>query len=481
MNIKQTFLSTTTVVLCAMIIFPFAAHAEEGAIATPFNFGTPPPATPQVLGTSTSASLATPTVPPMVAKIKEAKEALKPVKSNYQLIPVYTKNKKTGKSVLSSYKLGLRDLLVAVLDPATGTISITGAMQNNKTFTFPDKSFDIKQIGFNGVNTRFQVNTPAGGQVIALKYLITPVESGSKAAIENALYEAIYVPYSPFLDTPEVQEYGAKYLDNVINEVAVHLANYPSVSDPGKTITQAINPSLVKALVYAEHTDSNELLKAPDTMNVVNRVKTLFGGNEGDTYRYSGSSAGALGISQFIQSTYLGLVKRHPNANLIPDFRQGMADHVNAIKSTYILLDDYIQGVKDRAQDSFIPGQAFDFGVAAYNGGTVRVARALNSFGLNWNSDQAIQMRNAKQADVSSLAAQVETLRKATLAQKDKTRRAQMQAELDAMRVTLKSDQAELARLQDATLRDETRGYLQKIYKVITLFNEQLHTASTIQ
>jgi hypothetical protein len=417
--------------------------------------------------------LGVPATPLLIAKIKEAKELLKPIKANYQLNAIYTTNKKTKKKALTGYSLGLRDLFVAILDPATGEIKITGAMQNGKTFTFPDPNFNIKLVRFNGVNSRFQVSQPAGGIVIALKYLITPVESGSKAAIEGAMYDAYYTPYSPELNTPEIAAYGAKYLDGVISEVATHLANYPSVSVPGKTITEAINPALVKALVYAEHTDGGEVLNTPDVNAVIDRVRVLFAVNENDTYRYSGSSAGALGISQFIKGTYDGLVKRHTAANLIPDFRSGMGDHINSIKSTYLLLDDYIHSVRERATDTFIPGQAFDFGVAAYNGGTVRVARALNAFGINWNSDQAFQLRDAKQADINGLAARVEAQRKATIAQKDKTKRAQMQQELDAMRVQLTALKDEFTKLDNATLRDETRGYLQKIYKVIAHFNVQ--------
>lgn len=455
MQIKN--ISITILALFFLSLFPHISLADT---ATTTQTSITAPGEPTVLG------LQTPEIPSLIAKIKEAKELLTPVKANYQLKPVYK-----GKKIVS-YSVGLRDLFVAILDPATGEIKITGAMQNGKTFFFPDKNFDIKLVRFNGVNSRFQVNSPKGGQVIALKYLITPVESGSKASIEGALYEALYTPYTPFLDQPEVIAYGGKYLDKMIADVAEHLHNYPSVSNSGKTILEAIDPSLIKALVLAEHTDSGELLNTTDPAGVINRVKVLFATNEGDTYRYSGSSAGALGISQFISSTYLGLVKRHPNANLINDFKLGMADHVNSIKATYILLDDYIQSVQARASQGFIPGQSFDYGVAAYNAGVVRIARAINSFGSNWNSDPATLL-SVKQGDVASLAATVESLRQKTLATKNTTERAALQKELDAMRVTLADSKKELANIQSATLKDETRGYLQKIYKVISTISAE--------
>lgn len=419
-------------------------------------------------------SIQAPEIPETISKINEAKSLLQKITLQYQLTPIYkTKNKK---KIISSYKLGLRDMYVAILDTTTGNIQLTGAMQNGKTFTFPDKNFDIKLIRFNGVNSKFQVNTPPNSKVIAIKYLITPVESGSKDAIENSLSEAIYVPYNQNLESPEIIAYGAKYLDGVMAQVSDQLQNYPSVSVPGKTIIQAIDPALVKALVYAEHTDSNELLSTNDPSGVINRVKVLFAINQGDTYRYSGSTAGALGISQFISSTYLGLVKRHPNANLIDDFKLGMADHVNSIKATYILLDDYIQAVQFRARDGFIPGQAFDYGVAAYNGGVVRVAKAINSFGANWNEESS-NLLATKKSDVLSISNSVDNLKKKTLATKDSKKRAELQKELNTMRATLRDKKTELATIESATLKDETRGYLQKIYKVVSALGaEQIQT-----
>lgn len=415
--------------------------------------------------------LTTPQEPELVARIKQAKTFLNAEKLNYALKPVYTKNKKTGKTVLSSYQLHLKDIALAIWDPASQSVVVTKAMQKGKSFTFPDKNFDIKLVRFNGVNSNFQVNKPEGGKVIALKYLITPTESGSKSKIENELYEAVYVPYSTYLDTPEVAAYGEKYLSDIIDQVAKELSTYASSVDSSKTIIEVIKPSLVRALVYAEHMDGYELAATPDPRNIISRINTLFAGNEGDTYRYSVSSAAARGISQFIPSTYEALVKRHVGANLIPDFEAGMSDHKNSIKATYLLLDDYIQAVKARTPQEFIEGQAFDFGVASYNGGVARVARALKAFGQSWNQDPT-SIKNELKGQISALAASIETQRQATLAEKDKVKRAQKQTALDNARAELKLLKSRLADLEDSTLRAETIGYLQKIYKVIPFFNE---------
>lgn len=411
----------------------------------------------------------------LVAQIKQAKELLAPVKLNYALTPHYKTTvqarSKTKKQVLQNYTLDIKDLAVAVLDPTSGAIKVTAAMQRGTSFEFPDKNFDIDVVKFNGVNTRFTVNKPAGGKVLALKYLITPVESGSKAAIEKALYSGVYVPYSPELVTAEVSSYGAQYLDGVIAQAVVQLQNTPSISSPGKSIPAAIEPGLVRSLLYAEHMDTSEFLNTADTKQLIAKINVLLAGNEGETWKYSVSSAGAAGISQFIPSTYASLVKRHPEANLIPDFVTGMRNHVNGVKATYLLLDDYIKEVETRAGDAFLAAHAFDYGVAAYNGGPVRVAKTAIAYGPLWSQDHSADVGplqdkvNRQTAVVNALKAQI----KKTAKKADKTK---LQGVLNKEQATLTTVQAELDKTQASILRNETVNYVMKIDKLVQIFND---------
>jgi hypothetical protein len=424
---------------------------------------------------ATSSILNVPQIPQLLVQIKQAKEILAPVKLNYALKPIYktpkaTKKVPKPKAVLSRYDLTAKDVALAILDPATNQISVTLGMQTGKTMSFEDPNFEVKLIRFNGVNSRFQVSKPAGGIVLALKYLIVGTESGNKAAIEGSFSEAIYVPYSPLLEQPDVIAYGGTYLDSIIEQVANELKVLPSQAVPGKTITEAIKPSLIKSLVYAEHTDTAELLNTPNTQDVVNRIKVLFATNEGDTYKYSLSSANARGISQFIPSTYEGLVKRHPEAELNPDYIKGMEDHKNAIKATYLLVDDYTGAVRVKAQNGFAEGMAFDYGAASYNGGTTRIARAVDAFGVNWNADRNGQI-NSLQSQVNSLTSKVKNLKAQIKKTTDKKTKTSLQSQLNIANAELNTATSELTQMKDGTLRNETINYLQKIYKVIPLFN----------
>ncbi len=416
-----------------------------------------------------------PTVPPLITKIQEAKQLLEPIKLNYALTPHYKtvkqpRKKPATKQVLANYTLDVKDIALAILDPV-GNVQITTAMQRGGEFEFPDKNFDIKKIRFNGVNSRFQVNKPSGGKVIALKYLITPTETGSKVAIEKALYPVDYVPYSPELSSPDVVAYGEEYLNNVINTVAGQLKNTASQSVPGKLITEAIPPSIIKAIAYAEHTSSANI----QSLGSLEQMNVLLATNGPDTYKYSVSNDGyfSRGIAQFIPSTYESLVSRHKDLGFIPDFKLGMEDHVNSVKAMYVLLDDYAGSIRQKAPQNFLESRTFEYGAAAYNGGVTRVAKALNAYGDAWNNRDRLNSINSLQAKADSAGAQVKKLNAKIKATKDTKTKTALKKELATAQANKNSAETELATLSGATLRNETINYLNKIYSVIHLLNAE--------
>lgn len=404
----------------------------------------------------------------LLEKVVQAKQLLEPIKLNYTLTAQYKTVKK--KKTLSHYDVAVKDLVVAIYDPASGAILTTSAMQRGSEFTFPDKNFDVQKVRFNGVNTRFVVNKPAGGLVVALKYLITPVESGSKAAIEQAMYPAVYTPYIPELAGIETSTAGDAYLTGVIQSAVAALQNIASVSVPRKTIPEAIKPELVRALLYAEHMDTTEFLNTSNTQSLIDKVNVLLATNQGDTWKYSVSSAGAAGISQFIPSTYAALVVRHADVALISDFVTGMRDHVNAVKATFILLDDYIKAVQDRAPEYFLSGHAFDYGVAAYNGGPARVALAAKQFGTAWYEDQSAKLVPLDE-QIALQTKVVQGLQSQIKKAKVKAQKAKLQATLNGEQTRLGQIKAERAALDKAILRNETVNYVLKIHRLVQVFN----------
>jgi hypothetical protein len=301
-----------------------------------------------------------------------------------------------------------------------------------------------------------------------LKYLITPIENGSKDEIVKSLYEVIYVPYSSKLNQQDVADYGDAYLNNMIKQAESQLMNIPAASQGGKTVPQAISPALVKALIYAEHMDTTEFLSSSNPTPLINKVNVLFAGNEGDTYKYSVSSANARGISQFIPSTYASLVKRHPEANLTADYVAGMSDHVNAIKATFLLLDDYTASVQNQSAGNFVLASPSEYGVASYNGGVTRIARSIKNFGAQWSDSRSDQINilqaqvTAQENKVNSLTQQIKKAKKKADKDRLTKERQQEQQSLDGLR-------GQLDTIKASTLRDETIGYVGKIRRLMPM------------
>jgi len=464
--IKQKFLFTA---LIFSLLFPFQNAFADNASSTLQSSSSK---TSPTLASTTPGSilgLQAPPVPPIIAEMDQAKTLLASVNLNHALAPVYKKNKK-GKTVLTAYNLTAKDIALAILDPATNNVVVTVGMQTGKTMVFKDPAVDVQLASFNGVNSKFQINTPANGTVIALKYLISNPDSGSKAKIEKGLSSAIYVPYSDALSSPDVIKYGADYINGVITKAAAQLQYLPSRSVPGKTMTDAIPPALIKSLIYAEHTDTTAILSGSDIQGTMDKLNILFATNRENTFNYSVSTAGARGIAQFIPSTYTSLVQRHPEAGLIPDFVAGMSDHVNSVKAMYVLIDDYAGAVRVKAANSFAEGHVFEYGAASYNGGTARVANAVNTFGTEWDTDHSGQI-NSLQSEVNSLTGQVKTLKSKIKSVKDAKTKASLQSQLAAAQSQLSTDSTQLTSYKSASLRNETVNYLAKIYKVIQYFN----------
>lgn len=441
--------------------------------------------TSPITATSTPASatsgsvlgLQAPAIPAIIQQINNAKALLAGVNLNHALTAVYKniKNKKTGKTTatISKYNLGDKDIALAILDPASGSVITTVGRLNGTSMVFPDPAVNVKLTYFNGVNSRFEVDQPANGTVLALKYLISPVESGSKAAIEKSLSPAIYVPYSQNLNSPEVITYGQNYLSSVINTVAKQLFGLPSSAIPGQTITQAVPPAMIKALVYAEHSETSSIMNG-NAQGALDQMNILMALNGPDTYKYSVSNDGyaSRGIAQFVKSTYDSLVKRHPEAFLNPDYVAAMQDHVTSVKAMYLLLDDYAGDVRINAPDGFLASRVFDYGAASYNAGTTRVAKAVENFGDSWNQDRSGQI-NALSAQVASYKSQVASLKAKIKKTADKKTKASLQSQLAGAQSNLTSATNQLATMQSASLRNGTVNYLTKIYKVIQYFNDQ--------
>ena len=238
------------------------------------------------------------------------------------------------------------------------------------------KQMTARTIRANGVNTPV-VLTDMGGQPHLPLLVQYPVERGGK------YYEtAYYMSTHPGLVTPETVTAGRLYVRNVIDIARERLRT------KGVSIQPKI-ADIAERLATVEHVDHLRF-RTEFHPNIYNDIFTLFALNEGQTYRYSVSSAGAGGMVQMIPSTYRIVRSRYPNVSLMPDFVEGMRDHVNAGQAMLLYMqmtwDDLI------ARPTIV--EALSSGIATqeqlmsagYNSNPSRLAGYIDRGGPAWTN-----------------------------------------------------------------------------------------------
>lgn len=193
--------------------------------------------------------------------------------------------------------------------------------------------------------------------------------------------DIVYVPYSSGLHTQELIELGRKFLventDEAFKELEVLAIQ--SHSYPNMAVTEVIDKTFVKNLFLTEQTDPALVFVSSDNgQRLAERVLVRLGANEDQTFRYTYSKTGALGLGQIMPGTYGSIVKRYSEAKLLKDIDIGRVDIVNGIKTTALVLDDHFATVvnnsdKTKKGQSVLktktPRQIEEIMAAAYNGG----------------------------------------------------------------------------------------------------------------
>ncbi|HEX6125174.1 MAG TPA: hypothetical protein VFZ23_07350 [Pyrinomonadaceae bacterium] len=238
------------------------------------------------------------------------------------------------------------------------------------------KQLRVRTIRGNGVNTPIVVMDDSGETQLPLMVQYPVVRNGQY--IETAYYMSTH----PGLVTPEVVNAGRYYVRNVI-EIA-----RDRLREKGITIQPKL-ADIAERLATVEHVDHMRF-RTEYHPNIFNDIFTLYALNEGQTYRYSVSSAGAGGMVQMIPSTYRMVRSWHPNVPLTPDFVEGMRNHVNATQAMLL----YMQRTWNDLIASPTVTSALSSGIATqeqlmaagYNSNPARLAGYINRGGENWTS-----------------------------------------------------------------------------------------------
>lgn len=228
----------------------------------------------------------------------------------------------------------------------------------------------------NGVNTPITITNDKGEAQLPL-IIQYPVERNGRF-METAYYMSTH----PGLITPEVVNAGRFYVRNTIDIARDQLKNKgyfiaPKVAD------------IAEHLATVEHVDHMRF-RTEFQPNIFNDIYTLYALNEGQTYRYSVSSAGAGGMVQMIPSTYSMVRARYPNAGLMPDFVEGMRNHVNATQAMLLYMQMTWNDLfaSPTVTNAVAAGQATEAQLmaAGYNSNPAKLPGYINRGGAGWTS-----------------------------------------------------------------------------------------------
>jgi hypothetical protein len=281
-------------------------------------------------------------------------------------------------------KLQTNWVRIAFLDPQTQQTDFvtlskdiflkTGAL--NQGFASGGRQIMVRTIRANGVNTPVQMFDNRGQMQLPLMVQY-PVEKGGRY-VETAYYMSTH----PGLVTPEVVNAGRLYVRNVI-EIARDRLKQKGIQVPPKIA------DIAERLATVEHVD-HDRFRNEAHQNIYNDIFTLYALNEGQTYRYSVSSAGAGGMVQMIPSTYAMIRRRYSHVGLMPDFVDGMRNHVNATEAMLL----YMQMTWSDLASSPTVREAMTSGIATqeqlmaagYNSNPARLPGYINRGGSGWTS-----------------------------------------------------------------------------------------------
>ena len=371
-------------------------------------------------------------------------------------------------------------ITLGLWDDTAGTYELVQVRKAGKNITTLGKSphqFTLKRS--NGVNSEFQVVGEPNLHVLAVTYpVLTSI--GTTRHPKYRVDDVAYVPYTAYLNRSEIVAAGRAYLDRNVSAVYDELTalGVRSRAFPDRSLAVTVSPEVVKAILAIEHI-GGQGIAADNVDDYLNVFHVTLAANQNLAFAYARSTASARGLVQFIRGTYLGLARSRPALGLNLNFEQGMADPYNAIKAEVALLDLSLTSLPAEARTRNLndEGAIGAYLAAAYNGGTVRVRRAIRQWGEAWAEDHTkalVSLKSQLATAKLQLKAKQRALKAATTV---KARRPLQQATSDLQaKVTSLTQQYTLG--SAAKLKAETVQYVAKFKVVYAYFAGPLHEAT---
>jgi hypothetical protein len=200
-------------------------------------------------------------------------------------------------------------------------------------------------------------------------------------ALAQTAKPIVYLPYTEDTFDPAFVSSGKEFLLSTARKAIDDLrhAKVSSAAFPGELLADVIPPQVITTLAVIEQTDDRDYVEKQAL--AFDEVLNQYGLKQEEAYRYSVSSANALGPMQFTNrkgnGTYALVVRRYPSARLDPVFESGATNLLNAMKAAICLLDLELAAMRSDIRDAYRgnPDVLGIFPVAAYNGGPRNVAK----------------------------------------------------------------------------------------------------------
>lgn len=194
-------------------------------------------------------------------------------------------------------------------------------------------------------------------------------------AVAQTAKPIVYLPFTEDTFDPGFVSSGKDFLVATARKAMeeLRLAQVPSAAFPGELLADSIPLSVVTTLAVIEQTDDADYMTKKAL--AFDEVLSQYGLKQEEAYRYSVSSANALGPMQFTNrrgnGTYSLVVRRCPRAKLDPNFESGATNLLNAMKAAICLLDIELAQMRADIRLAYRdnPEVLGIFPVAAYNGG----------------------------------------------------------------------------------------------------------------
>ncbi|HEV7606342.1 MAG TPA: hypothetical protein VGO61_03355 [Steroidobacteraceae bacterium] len=195
------------------------------------------------------------------------------------------------------------------------------------------------------------------------------------AAVVATAKPIVYLPFTEDTFDPVFVSGGKEFLVATAAKALeeLRLAKVPSAAFPGGLLADSIPLEVVTTLAVIEQTDDRDYVEKQAL--AFDEVLSQYGLKQDEAFRYSVSSAKALGPMQFTNrkrhGTYSMVVRRCPEARLDPVFETGATNLKNAMKAAICLLDLELAQMRSDIREAYEKNPAVlgIFPVAAYNGG----------------------------------------------------------------------------------------------------------------